>query len=253
LAAGAGQRRDDVARGSQALVAAAGTRTAAAAAAAAVGTRMAAAAGGAGAGRRGAGPTGGAAEGRGGWGGEGTGSGASGTIERSGGRREAAAAAPRRSRGSGAGRDTRPWRRRTRSMGAGSSAGSRFLEQGRRAVRRLPLPGAGGRGAGPSAGSWRLGQECSAGAQGTAAALGLAFRTVAAGFRVRLCRWALAAARLFGCPVLVGLRVERTVWAGLLAEIVTFFRVGVKRNPNLNLILFGSIWVHHRCICTCVR
>jgi hypothetical protein len=182
LAAGAGQRRDDVARGSQALVAAAGTRTAAAAAAAAVGTRMAAAAGGAGAGRRGAGPTGGAAEGRGGWGGEGTGSGASGTIERSGGRREAAA--PRRSRGSGAGRDTRPWRRRTRSMGAGSSAGSRFLEQGRRAVRRLPLPGAGGRGAGPSAGSWRLGQECSAGAQGTAAGGGVGLGVSHCGGRV---------------------------------------------------------------------
>jgi hypothetical protein len=125
LAAGADQRRDEVARGSQALVAAAGTRTAAAAAAAAaVGTRMAAAAGGAGAGRRGAAPTGGAAEGRGGWGGKGTDSGAPGTIESSGGRRETAAAAPRRSRESGAGRDTRPWRRRTRRGVWGRSASS---------------------------------------------------------------------------------------------------------------------------------
>jgi hypothetical protein len=118
LAAGAGQRRDEVARGSQALVAAAGTHTTAATPA--VGTHMAAAAGDAGAGRQGASPTGGAAEGRGGCGGEGTGSGAPGTIEHSGGSREAAA--PRRSRGSDAGRDTRPLRKRTRRGVWGRSA-----------------------------------------------------------------------------------------------------------------------------------
>jgi hypothetical protein len=118
LAAGAGLRRGEEARSSQAVVAAAAA--ASASAEEAVDTRRAAVAEAeddAGAGGRGAGPTGGGvAEGRGGRGGEGTAAaGAPGTSGRSGGRRAAAAAAAearRRSRRSGAAGGTRPWRRR---------------------------------------------------------------------------------------------------------------------------------------------
>jgi hypothetical protein len=83
------------------------------------------------------------------------------------------------------------------SRGAGLSAACRFLEQGAWALGRPP-----------DRGGWARNAVQGRRARRPAAALGLAFRTVAAGFRVRLCRWALAAARLFGCPVLVGLRVE---------------------------------------------